>query len=476
MSFGFKLLLSLCAFGALCGESFAEKPNIVFIMADDLGVYELGCYGQKLIRTPSVDRMAAGGTKFTQFYAGSPVCAPSRCVLMTGKHPGHAAVRNNKATPPEGQHPLPAEEVTIAELLQAKGYATGAMGKWGLGMWDTTGSPLKQGFDHFFGYNCQSHAHTHYPTYLYRDGERFELPGNDGVTGDTYSHDLFEQEALKFIDTYKDRPFFLYLPFTIPHVAIQVPEDSLAEYKGKLGSDPPYDGTINGRKSYLPHPAPRAGYAAMVTRMDRTVGRVLDKLKELKLDEKTLVIFTSDNGPTHNVGGADSTFFQSAGHLRGFKGSLYEGGIRTPFVAYWPGTVPAGQECDVPLAFWDVLPTLAELAGADAPPGIDGISFVPALTGQGEQKRHDFLYWEFPAYGGQQVVIAGDWKAVRQNLAKGIIQTELYNLKNDPSESQDVAAEHPDIVKRLEKIMAEQHTPNADFPLPAIDTPAKKKK
>jgi arylsulfatase A len=463
--------LSLCALCALRGESSAadRPPNVVFILADDLGVHELGCYGQKLIRTPNVDRMAKEGTKFTRFYAGNAVCAPSRCVLMTGKHPGHAAVRNNKATPPEGQHPLPADEVTVAEVLKAKGYVTGAAGKWGLGMWDTPGSPLKQGFDHFFGYNCQAHAHTHYPTYLYRDGVRFDLPGNTRVAGDTFSHDLFEQEAVKFIAANKDRPFFLYLPFTVPHAAVQVPEDSLAEYKGKLGDDPPYDGKINGRPSYLPHPAPHAGYAAMVTRMDRSVGRILDKLKELKLEENTLVVFSSDNGPTHNVGGADSTFFKSAGDLRGLKGSLYEGGIRTPFVAYRPGTVPAGRECDTRLAFWDVLPTLAELAGAEPPPGIDGISFVPVLTGKGSQKEHDFLYWEFPSYGGQQAVIAGDWKAVRQNLAKRVVKTELYNLKNDPSESTDVAAKHPDVVKRLEAVMKEQHTPVADFPLPGID-------
>jgi arylsulfatase len=446
------------------------RPNIVFILADDLGVAEVGCYGQKLIHTPNIDRMAAGGTKFTRFYTGNAVCAPSRCCLMTGKHPGHAAVRDNRQVKPneEGQWPLPASEVTVAELLKAKGYATGAAGKWGLGNWDTPGSPLKHGFDHFFGYNCQAHAHSHFPTYLYRDGEKVPLPGNDGKKGDSFSHDLFEREALKFIDANRANPFFLYLPFTVPHVAIQVPEDSLAEYKGKLGDDPPYDGTINGKPSYLPHSSPHAAYAAMVTRMDRSVGRILDKLKELNLESNTLVIFTSDNGPTHNVGGADSTFFKSAGNLRGLKGSLYEGGIRTPFIAYRPGTVPAGKECDVPLAFWDVLPTLAETVGADVPKGIDGISFVPALLGK-EQPRHDFLYWEFPSYGGQQAVTAGDWKAVRQNLARKVVKTELYNLASDPNETTDVAAKHLDLVAKSEALMKEQHTPSADFPLQAID-------
>jgi arylsulfatase A len=449
----------------------ATPPNVVLIVADDLGYAEVGCYGQKLIRTPSVDRMAAGGMRFTQVYSGSPVCAPSRCVLMTGKHTGRAAVRDNRQhrKGEEGQHPLPADEVTVAELLKGRGYVTAAAGKWGLGNWDTPGSPLKQGFDHFYGYNCQAHAHSHYPRHLYRDGVRFELPGNDGVTGDAYTQDLFEREALRFIEANRGRPFFLYLPFIVPHVAVQVPEDSLAEYRGKLGDDPPYDGTIGGRKSYLPHPAPRAGYAAMVTRMDRSVGRILDRLAELKLAENTLVIFTSDNGPTHNVGGADSTFFKSAGHLRGWKGSLYEGGIRVPFVAYWPGKVKPGTVCDTPFYFPDVLPTLCELAGVKPPEGIDGVSLVPTLLGRGEQRTHEFLYWEFPAYGGQQAVRAGDWKAVRQNLAKGVIRTELYDLAKDPSESADVSAENPDVLRRLEAVMREQHTPSADFPLPAVD-------
>jgi arylsulfatase len=446
-------------------------PNIVLIVADDLGYAEVGCYGQKLIRTPNIDRMAAGGMKFTHFYAGEAVCAPSRCVLMTGKHTGHAAIRNNVQAKKgeEGQQPMPADEVAVAEVLKGKGYTTGAMGKWGLGMWDTPGSPLKQGFDHFFGYNCQAHAHSHYPTYLYRDGRRFELPGNNGKTGDTFSHDLFEQEALKFLNTNKERPFFLFLPFIVPHVAVQVPEDSLAEYKGKLGDDPAYSGKINGKPSYLPHPAPHAGYAAMVTRMDRSVGRILDKLKQLNLTDNTLVIFTSDNGPTHNVGGADSTFFHSAGNFRGLKGSLYEGGIRVPFIAYWPGKIKAGQVCDTPFYYPDVMPTLCALVGADVPKGVDGLSFLPTLLGQPGQKTHDVLYWEFPAYGGQQAVQAGDWKAVRQNLRSGKVKTELYNLAADPSETTDVAAKNPDVLKRLEGIMRDQHTPSVVFPLPAID-------
>lgn len=441
-----------------------NKPNIVLIVADDLGCFELGCYGQKKIKTPNIDKLAAGGARFTHFYSGSPVCAPARCTLMTGKHTGHATIRNNREVKPEGQHPIRAEDVTLAELLKAKGYATGAMGKWGLGMWDSPGSPLKHGFDLFFGYNCQRHAHSHYPTYVYRNDKRIELKDNDGKTGKQYTQDLFEAEALAFIEANKAKPFFLYLPFTVPHVAVQVPEDSLDEYRGKLGNDPAYD----GKKGYLPHPTPHAAYAAVVTRLDRSVGRIIEKLKSLGLEKNTLVIFTSDNGPTHNVGGADSDFFQSAAKLRGLKGSVYEGGIRVPFIAYMPGTIKPGTEIDTRFYFPDVLPTLCAFAGAQIPEKIDGMSFRSLLLGT-KQPTHDFFYWEFPAYGGQQAVIAGDWKAVRQNLGKGIVKTELYNLATDESEKNDVAARHADVLTRLEKLMKEQHTPNPDFPLQAID-------
>jgi arylsulfatase A len=439
--------LSLLSLLTCALPAFAAPPNVVLIVADDLGWAELGCYGQTHIKTPALDKLAAGGMKFTRFYSGQAVCAPSRCVLMTGKHTGHAAVRDNREAPnkAEGQLPMPADETTVATLLKTKGYATAAMGKWGLGMFGTSGDPLKHGFDSFYGYNCQRHAHSHYPTFLYRNAERFDLKGNDGAKGDSFTQDLFEAEALAFLDANKAKPFFLFLPFVVPHVAVQVPEDSLK------------------------HPAPHAGYAAMVTRMDRTVGRVVDRLKELKLDENTLVLFTSDNGPTHNVGGADSTFFKSAGDLKGLKGSLYEGGIRVPLIAAWPGKVKPGGTCDTPFAFWDVLPTLCELTGADTPKGLDGISFLPTLLGKGEQAKHNFLYWEFPGYGGQQAVREGDWKAVRQKLGQKKIVTELYDLKADPNETTDVAAKHPDVLKRLEQRMAEQHTPNKDFPLQAID-------
>jgi arylsulfatase A len=342
------------------------------------------------------------------------------------------------------------------------------MGKWGLGNWDTTGSPMKHGFDLFFGYNCQAHAHSHYPKHIYRSGEKIELKENDGTTGKQYTQDLFEAEAIDFIEKNKDKSFFLYLPFIVPHVALQVPEDSLNEYKGKLGADPAYDGKKGG---YLPHPTPRAAYAAMVTRMDRSVGRIVEKLKAAGLEKDTLVLFTSDNGPTHNAGGADSDFFNSAGKLRGLKGSLYEGGIRVPFIAYWSGKIKPGSTCDERLYFPDILPTLHGIAGKDPLPAdkkIDGISFANELFG-GPKPRREFLYWEFPSYGGQQAVIEGDWKAVRQNLAKGVVKTELYNLAKDESEKEDVSAQHPEVLARLEKRMKDEHAPSADFPLPGID-------
>lgn len=462
------------------------RPNIVLIVADDLGYGDLGCYGQKKINTPRLDQMAKEGLRFTQFYSGSPVCAPSRCVLMTGKHAGHAAVRDNRERKPEGQFPLPAAELTIAELVKQQGYDTAAIGKWGLGPYDTTGSPLEQGFDSFFGYICQRHAHNHYPGWLWKSKEKLDLKDEEATKkngrpaangsfnafesfGVTYSGDLFEEEAIKFLREHKEKPFFLYLPFAAPHLALQVPEDSLREYEDKW-DDPPYDGS----KGYLPHDTPRAAYAAMVSRLDRSVGRILDEIKTLELDENTLVIFTSDNGPAPlNVGGSDSPFFESAGPLRGLKGSAYEGGIRVPCIARWPGKVTPEKESTVPLAFCDVLPTVCELACVAPPAEIDGLSFVPTLVGKGEQKEHEFLYWEFASYDGYQAVRMGDWKAIRPRLKKGETSIELYHLAEDVGEMHDLAADHAELVKKAEKIMAAQHVPSESFPLPAIDTAKK---
>lgn len=443
----------------------ARRPNIVFILADDLGYADVGAYGQKKILTPNLDRMAAEGMRLTQFYAGSPVCAPSRCVLMSGRHGGHAYIRDNKEVQPEGQWPIPASIKTLAEVLKESGYATGAFGKWGLGFVGTEGDPNRQGFDLFFGYNCQREAHNFYPDHLWRNSEKILLEGNSrGISGKQYSHDLIEAEALKFITDNRDLPFFLYTPFTLPHLALQAPEDLVAAYRGKW-EDPPYD----GKKGYLPHPTPRAAYAAMVSRLDLSVGRILARIRELGLDNDTIVIFSSDNGPTHDVGGADSPFFESAGSLRGLKGSVYEGGIRVPFIARWPGRIKAGTVNTLPSAFYDLMPTFAEIAGAMPPADTDGLSILPSLTGRGRQKLHGFLFWDFNGYGGQQAVRIGNWKAVRVDIGRGNTRIELYNLAEDVSEKNDVSAKYPALVKRAEKLLAEQHIPSALFPMKAID-------
>lgn len=460
-----------------------KTPNVVLIMADDLGYGELGCYGQKWIKTPRIDELAKQGLRFTQYYSGSPVCAPSRCTLMTGKHTGHAAIRDNRkpkgmekiseefAWETPGQQPLPASEVTIAELLHAHNYATAAIGKWGLGMVGTPGDPNKQGFDLFYGYLCQEHAHNHYPKFMWRNGKKESLPGNDGTsaTGQTFSQDKFVEEALAFLRQPREKPFFLYLPFIIPHLSIQVPEDSLAEYRGKI---PEADYV---HKGYFKHPMPRAGYAAMITRMDKGVGQILDALDELGLADNTLVIFTSDNGPTYDrLGGSDSDFFNSAGSLRGRKGSVYEGGMRVPFIARWPGRIAAGSETAQVAAHWDVLPTLCDITQADIPQNLDGTSFTSTLFGKGEQKQHEYLYWEFPAYGFQQAIRSGNWKALRSGLDKGDSQYELYDLAADGIEQHDVAAEHPDIVRRLADYAAAAHKPSKMFPLYANEKAAPK--
>lgn len=469
----------------------ARPPNVVFVLADDLGYGDLGCYGQKKIKTPNADRLAAEGMRFTQHYSGSPVCAPSRCVLMTGKHPGHAIVRTNQSTPPEGQFPLPPNTVTLARLLNDAGYATGAFGKWGLGGPESTGIPSKQGVDRFFGYLCQGKAHNFYPEYLW-DNERKVVLKNEPMklpdklpadadpkdpanytkyVGKEYSGDLIFEQALRFVRDHKDRPFFLFVPTTIPHLALQVPDDSLADYKGKW-DDPPYVGG-NG---YLPHHSPRAAYAAMVSRLDREVGRIMELVKELGLDEQTIFIFTSDNGPLDNrYAGTDSEFFNSTAGLRGYKGSVYEGGVRVPCVVRWKGHIEAGSTSDRVTGFEDWLPTLLELTGntKTVPRDLDGISFAPTLLGRKQEPR-PFLYREFPSYGGQQSVRIGDWKGVRQNLvprgkAEPNLTIQLYNLREDPGEKNDVAAQHPDVVARVERLFREQHTPSKEFPIPALD-------
>ena len=412
-----------------------RKPNIVYILADDLGYGDLGCYGQDKIKTPVIDRLAAEGMRFTDHYSGSTVCAPSRCVLMTGLHSGHARIRGNST------QAIEPDDLTVAEILKREGYATGGFGKWSLGEADTTGAPNKQGFDYFFGYLNQSEAHFYYPEFMDRNQERYPIPENRDGKRAVYSHDLLTKEALDFLRRSKDDPFFLYVPYTIPHAEVLVPEDSLAQYKGKW-PEKPYPGA-----HYAGQPTPRAARAAMITRMDRDVGRILALIEELGLDDNTLVIFTSDNGPI-TAGGQDPEFFNSAGPLRGLKFGLYEGGIRVPMIARWPGKIQAGSESDLPSAFWDMLPTFAELAGAPAPDGIDGLSILPTLLGrEKKQKKHDYLYWEHKA---EQALRMGDYKAHRKDPKSPI---EIYNLAQDIGETKDLSKTNRDKVKQLYKIL-----------------------
>ena len=457
--------------GPACRRAAPVRPNIVLVLADDLGHAQLGCYGETRIRTPHIDRLAAEGTRFTRAYSGSPVCAPSRCVLLTGRHTGHAHIRDNREIQPEGQAPLPAGTPTLPGLLRDEGYATALVGKWGLGYPGSEGEPLRQGFDRFFGYNCQRKAHNHYPPELWRDGERVRLDGNDGgPAGRQYAPDLFEAEALDFIARNRRRPFFLFFATTVPHLALQVPGDSLAEYAGRWPETP-----YAGGRGYLPHPTPRAAYAAMVTRFDRGVGRIAALLGRLGLERDTLVLVASDNGPTYDVGGYDPDFFRGAGGLRGHKGQVYEGGIRVPLVARRPGAVPAGRVCGADVAFQDLLPTLLDAAGAAARlpgEGLDGLSFAPLLGGGdgGEAFRERTFYMEFPDYGGQQMARLGRWKAVRRGLAEDRdAPVELYDLEADPGETVDLAADRPDVVAELGRIMAREHSPSALFPFPALD-------
>lgn len=475
------------------------RPNVLFIMADDLGYADVGCYGQQRIKTPNIDRLAADGLRFTQYYAGNAVCAPSRCVLMTGRHPGHAFVRDNRdpgppAIPHEvrGQIPIPAELRTIAEEFKSLGYATAGFGKWGLGGPGSTGDPLRHGFDEFFGYLDQWHAHNYYPQFLYKNDLPFplnnppidahgKLPAQDDpenpanyrrFIGSDYAPDRLAEQALEFITKHGDTPFFLYYPTIVPHVALQVPEDSLSQYRGQF-PDPHYD----GKEGYCPQFTPRAAYAAMITRMDGDIGRLLRALADRHLAEQTIVVFTSDNGAVWgHVGGADPEFFASTANLRGYKASLYEGGIRVPCIVRWTGHIAAGTVSDRVTGHEDWYPTLLELVGysGSLPAGLDGISLAPTLLGKPQPPR-PFLYREFPSSGGQQSIRIGDWKAIRQNMLpkkKGVqpdLTIHLYNLASDPSETKDVAAEHPDVVTQAERLLREQHTPSEVYKFPAID-------
>lgn len=435
----------------------AEPPNLIFIMADDLGYGDLGCFGQQRIQTPHLDRMAAEGMKLTDFYAGSTVCAPSRCVLMTGYHTGRAFIRGN------GKDNLRPEDVTVAEVLKSAGYKTALVGKWGLGHEGSDGVPTRQGFDFFYGYLDQHHAHNYYPTFLIRNEKRVPLdnvvPGEgrygQGVASKKvqYSHNLMMDEALKWVDANKDGPFFLYLALTLPHANDEA---------GNKGMEVP-DYGIYADKDW---PEPQKGQAAMITLMDRDIGRLMDLLKKYGIDDNTFVFFTSDNGP-HREGGNNSDFQNSNGPLKGIKRDLTEGGIRVPTIARWPAKIKAGSQSDFIGCFQDVMPTLAAMAGAKRssyPDDIDGISFLPTLTGEGKQEQHDYLYWAFYERGGARAMRMGQWKAVQQPINTPI---RLYNLDEDIGETKNIAAQHAEQVAKMEKLMDASYEPSERWKFPA---------
>jgi arylsulfatase A len=434
-----------------------SRPNIVVIQADDLGYGDLSAYGQANFRTPALDRLAAEGIRFTQYYAGSTVCAPSRAALMTGLHTGHTWIRGN------GEIPLRDEDVTVAMALRDAGYRTAVIGKWGLGKPGTGGDPNKKGFEYAFGFLDHRHAHRQFTDHLYRNGERVATDLDHD-----YVNDLFTREASSFVKAQDPRPFFLYLNYTVPHAELRVPEDSLAATRGKFPEKPFVNAAADGRATgpddislgYRSQPTPKAAFVAMIQRMDRDIGALVDQLGTQGLDRRTLVLFISDNGP-HEEGGGDPVYFKSSGGLRGIKRDLYEGGIRVPMIARWTGTIPAGRASAHPWAHWDLFPTLAEIAGAKTPAALDGLSMARALRGQ-SQPTHDFFYWEFHERGFQQAARMGRWKAVR--LAKDA-PLELYDLEKDPGEQHNLAASEPRIVDRIEAYLKTARTPNELWPI-----------
>lgn len=438
--------LGSLAAAAAPAQRAPRPPNIVFILADDLGYGDLGCYGQKRIRTPNLDRMAAEGIRFTQAYAGSTVCAPSRCALMTGLHMGHAWVRGNRYP----DLPLRPQDYTVTELLKYAGYTTGLFGKWSLGGLGTTGYPTVKGFDEWFGYFSQTHAHNYYPEHLLEGNREYLLRGNFGAKRTEYAHDLFTERSLDFIKRHKDRPFFLHVCYTIPHANNEWGRDTGNGME--VPDDAPYSATD--------WPQPEKNFAAMITRMDRDVGAIVGALRQSGIEEDTVVFFSSDNGP-HKEGGHDPEFFDSNGPLRGIKRDLYEGGIRVPAIVWWPGKIRAGRVSDFVWAFWDFLPTAAELAGVPAPSGIDGISIVPELLGR-PQREHEYLYWEFHERGFSQAVRRGDWKAVRPDSSRPL---ELYNLRDDPGENDNQADRRPELAAELGALLEKARTDSTHWPV-----------
>jgi arylsulfatase A len=465
---------------------FTPKLNVIYIMADDLGYGELGCYGQKLIPTPNIDRLAAEGTKFTRFYAASTVCAPTRCSLMTGLHQGHAPIRGNKEkggfgpNDPEGQTALPLRNTTIAENLKTVGYKTAIFGKWGLGGPQPGETPMDHGFDTFYGYLCQRRAHTHYPAYLW-DNHQPDLLNNVGgsahqkvssvtsdlqewnsqFNGSDFAHAKILDRAQGFIKKNKENPFLIYYATTIPHAALQAPPEWIEKFPKEWDPKP-----YLGANGYLPNPRPRATYAAMIAYLDWSVGQLRETLEREGIADRTLIVFTSDNGATFN-GGVDTEFFNSNGGLRGKKMSLYEGGIREPFIAWCPSLVPSGKTINEPFVAYDTLASLSELCGTK-PPRNDGISYASALLGK-EPKKRDYIYVEYPEASAMQAVWIGSFKVIRPDLKKNPEKIEVYDLDSDPSEKTDLAAKRPDLIQRAKQIWTEEHVPSKDFPLGVID-------
>lgn len=436
------------------GKVPMQTPNIVYIMADDLGIGDLGCYGQQQIKTPCIDGLARNGMMFMRHYSGSSISAPSRCTLLTGKHTGHAAIRGNKpVTLADGEKydtPLPVKEVTVAKLLKQKNYRTACIGKWGMGGPDSEGHPNRHGFDYFYGYLGQGHAHSYYPPFLFENNEKIMLEKKH------YSHNLIVEKALDFIDKNAEHPFFLYFSPTIPHAELAVPEENMQQYEGQFQEKPFAGG------HYCAQPKPRAAYAAMVTLLDTNVGQIIELLKRKGVYENTIIIFTSDNG-VHKEGGHDPEYFNSNAGLRGIKRDFYEGGIRTPFIVEWPGMIAPGSRNQHVSAFWDFLPTVCDITGISTPHDIDGISYLPVLKGL-EQPEHDYLYYEFYEKQGTQAVIQDDWKLISLQVnAPKKTHYELYNLKTDPKEQHNVAVLHPDRVEQLKALIKQAHTKNPIF-------------
>ena len=444
--------LLLTAFAAV-GSAQDKMPNVILILVDDLGYSDIEPYGQKKIKTPHLTNMAENGMQFMQFYSGTSVSAPSRASLLTGLHTGHTHVRGNKEYAPEGQEPV-GEMMTMGNLFRQAGYTTGVFGKWGLGYPGSGSEPTNKGFDYFYGYNCQRQAHTFYPNWLWENDKKIEF------TGKVYSQDLIHRQALNFIKRNENKPFFVYLTYSLPHAGLEQPDDSILNmYRGKFPETP-----FKGMGNYAPTDVPRAQLAGMITRLDAYVGEIRNELKRLGIDEKTLLIFTSDNG-SHEEGGADPAFFANEQTLRGTKRSLYEGGIRVPTIMEWKGIIPAGVKSEFPAAFWDLMPTFAYMTHQNKSwkQQTDGVSILPTITGKGNQKTHKYLYWEFHEEGGRQAVRQGDWKLVKQKIKSGNPTYELYNLKNDEFEKQDISAQHPGKVSRLKKLIDKAHTPSAMF-------------